>query len=150
MRVTALRLIAILALATVVLIGRVAPRSEAGRKAVVTDASFPEVPIITFGAPREWRLQPSHIAMGDSACAPYFSKLRWVSYGATGARARGIGLFPRLKPYPDSCDAALMRARPKRTRLVLSRPRYCEGHLTFTRIGWRARSEHAHYTTSCE
>ncbi len=71
------------------------------------------------------------------------------SYGVGGGRAVGRGIFPVLHPYPDDCDKAYYRARPKRVHIVVSRPEWCEGHQTFTRIGWRAHDEHSHYVTIC-
>jgi hypothetical protein len=129
--------------------GRPAWRGRLPRRSGGRGRALPEVPTITFGGPREWQVKPKRIDMGDSACAPIFSKLRWVSYGPGRARARGQGVFPHLDAASEDCETALERARLKATRLILSRPRFCYGHLMFTRIGWRAPGEHAHFTTTC-
>lgn len=115
-----------------------------------TASELPLVPVVTFGAPREWQVRPHMIDIGDSACSPQFTGLHWISYGPGGGRAIGKGRFPHLRPLPDSCDRAFYRARPKRVRIVVSRPRYCYGELMFTRIAWRARGEHAHDVTGCD
>jgi hypothetical protein len=87
--------------------------------------------------------------MGDSACSPQFTGLHWLSYGPTGGRAVGKGRFPHVHSFPDSCDAAFDRASPKHVRIVVTRPRFCDGEYMFTRIGWHAHGEHRHYVTTC-
>jgi hypothetical protein len=109
-------------------------------------SDLPKVPVASFSAPTEYVIKPSTLSLGASACAPYFSNLRWTSYGRTGARAEGVGLFPVIGAAANCAEAANL-ARPKPVRIVLSSAHYCEGRLIFMRIGWRARGVHAHTVT---
>jgi len=108
-------------------------------------SQLPKVPVASFSAPTEYLIKPATISLGASACAPYFSNLRWTSYGRSGARAEGTGLFP-VKGASNCAEAANL-ARPKPVRIVLSSAHYCEGRLIFMRIGWQARGVHAHTVT---
>jgi hypothetical protein len=107
-------------------------------------AALPEVPTVTFAEPGEWQPRPHRIVMGDSACSSVFSEIEWHSYGPRRARASGVGLFP------DSGSKGGCHRHQKSVRLLLSRPRYCPDLLSFTRIAWRARSEHGYYVTRCQ
>lgn len=106
---------------------------------------LPKVPAGSFSTPTEFLIKPARLSLGASACAPYFSNLRWTSYGRRGARAEGTGLFP-LKGASDCAEAANL-ARPEPARIVLSSAHYCEGRLIFMRIGWQARGVHGHTVT---
>jgi hypothetical protein len=106
---------------------------------------LPKVPVATFSTPSEYLIKPATISLGASACAPYFSNLRWRSYGRTGARAVGTGLFP-VKGASDCIEAANL-ARPEPVRIVLSSAHRCEGRLIFMRIDWQAEGVHAHMVT---
>ncbi len=109
-------------------------------------SELPKVPVASFSTPTEYLIKPATLSLGASACAPYFSDLRWTSYGRSGARAEGTGLFPVIGAAADCAEAANL-ARPKPVRIVLSSAHYCEGRLIFMRIGWRARGVHAHTVT---
>jgi hypothetical protein len=113
--------------------------------AAATAGELPKVPAGSFSTPTEFLIKPAMLSLGASACAPYFSNLRWTSYGRSGARAEGTGLFP-VKGASDCAEAADL-ARPELTRIVLSSAHYCEGRLIFMRIGWQARGVHGHTVT---
>jgi hypothetical protein len=136
----------LLVLLLLLAIGSLALPAPAGAEG---QAKLPETPTRTFGGLTEWEVRPHAIYMGESACSDEFTGLRWLSYGPTGGRAVGKGRFPHVHEYPDSCSAALRRARPKQVHIVVSRPAYCSGRLMFTRIGWSARGEHSHDITNC-
>ncbi|MBS1862866.1 MAG: hypothetical protein JSS68_14275 [Actinobacteria bacterium] len=106
---------------------------------------LPKVPAASFSTPTEFLIKPAKLSLGTSACAPYFSNLRWTSYGRNVARAEGTGLFP-VKGASDCAEAANV-ARPEPARIVLSSAHYCEGRLIFMRIGWQGRGVHAHTVT---
>jgi hypothetical protein len=106
---------------------------------------LPKVPVASFSTPSEYLIKPATISLGASACAPYFKDLRWTTYGRSGARAEGTGLFPVRGA--KTCIEAANLARPQPVRIVLSSPHYCEGRLIFMRIGWEARGAHAHTVT---
>jgi hypothetical protein len=108
-------------------------------------SGLPKVPVADFSTPSEYLIKPATISLGASACAPYFTNLRWTSYGRSGARAEGTGLFP-VKGAKDCVEAADL-ARPQPVHIVFSSPHYCEGRLIFMRIGWSARGIHAHTVT---
>jgi hypothetical protein len=110
-------------------------------------SELPQVPVASFSSPTEYQIKPYAISLGASACAPYLKNLRWQSYGRTGARATGTGLFP-AKGAMDCAEAAGM-AQALPVSVVLSDPADCNGHLVFTRIGWRARGNHSHAVTYC-
>lgn len=109
-------------------------------------SELPKVPVASFSTPTEYLIKPATLSLGASACAPYFSNLRWTSYGRSGARAEGTGLFPVIGAAANCAEAANL-ARSKPVRIVLSSAHYCEGRLIFMRIGWRARGVHAHTVT---
>jgi hypothetical protein len=110
-------------------------------------SELPKVPVASFSSPTEYQIKPYAISLGPSACAPYLKNLRWQSYGGTGARAIGTGLFP-AKGAVDCAEAAEM-AQALPVSVVLSAPAYCNGHFVFTRIGWRARGNHSHAVAYC-
>jgi len=122
------------------LLSTLLPASSAGAA-----GELPKVPAASFSTPTEYLIKPATLSLGASACAPYFSDLRWTSYGRSGARAEGTGLFP-VKGAQDCAEAAEL-ARPKPVRIVLSSAHFCEGRLIFMRIGWQARGVHAHTVT---
>jgi hypothetical protein len=113
--------------------------------AIAAASELPKVPVASFSTPTEYLIKPAMISLGASACAPYFENLRWTSYGRTGARAEGTGIFP-VRGAADCAEAASL-ARPRRVSIVLSSPHYCEDHLIYLRIGWRARGVHDHTVT---
>jgi hypothetical protein len=119
-----------------------------GSASAAVSETLPQIEF-PIGAPTAWQIEPARIQFGTSLCSPVFSKLAWSSWGRTGARARGRGLFPLLGNASEDCYTAAKRARPESVRLVLSRPRDCEGHTVFTRIGWRARGIHRHLVVEC-
>jgi hypothetical protein len=125
---------------TLLLLTSVLPATGAGAA-----SELPKVPVADFSTPSEYLIKPATISLGASACAPYFTNLRWTSYGRSGARAEGTGLFP-VRGSQDCAEAADL-ARPQPVRIVVSSPHYCEGRLIFMRIGWRARGIHAHTVT---
>ncbi len=116
------------------------PTSTAGAA-----GELPKVPAASFSTPTEFLIKPAKLSLGASACAPYFPSLRWTSYGRSGARAEGTGLFP-VKGASNCAEAANL-ARLVPARFVLSSAHYCEGRLIFMRIGWQARGVHAHTVT---
>jgi hypothetical protein len=116
------------------------PASTAGAA-----GELPKVPAASFSTPTEFLIKPAKLSLGASACAPYFSNLRWTSYGRSGARAEGTGLFP-VKGASNCAEAANL-ARPEPATIVLSSAHYCEGRLIFMRIGWQGRGVHAHTVT---
>jgi hypothetical protein len=104
---------------------------------------------LPLGYTSELRVEPARMGFATSLCSPVFSKLVWESWGQTGARGHGQGLFPLLDSHAEDCYTAAKQARPEATRIVLSRPRECEGETVFTRIGWKARGVHRHLILEC-
>jgi len=111
--------------------------------------SAPQIQLPLDGLSAEWSVEPARMQFATSLCSPVFSRLVWTSWGKTGARAHGQGLFPSLVTSALDCYTAAKEARPEKTHIVLSRPRECEGHQIFTRIGWRARGVHRHVILGC-
>jgi hypothetical protein len=127
----------------------VLPAAAGTGSAAAATSGLPQIQLPLGGPVFEWRVEPARMQFATSLCSPVFSKLVWTSWGRTGARAHGQGLFPFLVHSAPDCATAAKQASPEKTSIVLSRPRECDGNWIFTRIGWRARGVHQHLILEC-
>lgn len=101
----------------------------------------PDVPAIKSSACEDqWVVRPTFWQTGCGACNTFYSRVRWNSWG--GPTARGVGSVKVVRPRgTESCGAAEGRTRARRSRLILSGKRRCDGQLAYTTITVRRRGK---------
>ncbi len=108
------------------------------------------LPGVSF-PPQDYTLQrvvkPRAFSFGSSACSVHVDGVRW-QWGSTRAVGVGRANFPVFREGVQ-CAEANARAKWKRVRITLTRPRACKGTVLFTRIGVSSPGHRFAVTANC-